>query len=37
MPRLTLNPEALKVESFATATVELMSMRPTTTRPLARR
>jgi hypothetical protein len=31
MPKMTLNVEALKVESFATATVEMLSVRPTTT------
>lgn len=30
MPKLTLNVEALKVESFPTAAVELLSLRPTT-------
>lgn len=31
MSRLTLNIEALKVESFATASAELLAVRPTTT------
>ncbi|HEU0299133.1 MAG TPA: hypothetical protein VFR37_06745 [Longimicrobium sp.] len=31
MPKLSLNVEALKVESFATAQVEFLSVRPTTT------
>ena len=31
MPRLSLKVDALKVESFPTATVELLAVRPTTT------
>ena len=31
MPRLTLNIEALQVESFPTATVQVAAIRPTTT------
>jgi hypothetical protein len=34
MPRLTLNIEALKVESFPTGSAELRLVYPTTTRPM---